>query len=674
MDLAGVDQILSKLEEDADVEKDIHKFTLRLLERLKIITSANSVAFVAPVSVGLSTESLKGLPNPWLVLAIIGQSLDDQAIKYLESLDINSEIPNASLDAPQERSWRSGDRTYLSNPLLGDVGCLGMVLLTISGPCPFEVQQVMAALLKGFTEILGDRLQIHDRRSWAELKLLFDRFLIELYAVTGYSELVGCLAHDLPGIVNCPRVAVLERNSRGRWRLAAISGTPSIVHRTESVVALERFVASVGKTKKPLLCRAPQEMRFTTGADVVESGVATCESDDIESDLLVVPIPQRPPASNQDTKRLVSPENVLLFQWSKPSELQESIPRIRLLMPHLVTAFGQQRRRVWWGAGNLMSRRGGLSSNWTPLLRWASLPTLIGVLIWLTIDLEVNFDIEAKGQIEPIDQRFIFATCDGQIEDMAVQDGSHVVPGQLLLRLRSPDLEFRQTELEGEIATARKRRDGLNVAINQLDPAQRETLITSRQLAAELEGLDERLRGLAGLQELIRQQRLSLALRAPIEGTVVTWDARRNLESRPIKRGDSLLKVASISGPWRLRLWVPDKDIAHVREKNATPENQDVSYARNGLEVTFRMFSRPAETYRGTLASIGNSVQMVDGLGPVVPVDVRFDRDSVSDLQVNATALGRIHCGRRTWWRVWTRSLVEMLRLKFWFFGSILPG
>lgn len=669
LDLARIDQILDNLDHEAEDEPDIRKFTFRLLEQLKLVTGANSAAFVTAID--SEVQSTTGLTSQerssWVTLALAGEPLDDQFAKRLEPLCGITGKPANGLPPRLHRTWREDGRAYFATALCGDMGLLGAIVFTISEPCPSAAEDGLIALLQGFAEVFGDRLRGHERRSWAELQSVFDRFLTELYAAPGHTELAGCLAHDLPSLVKCQRVAVVRQTKMGRWRVEAVTGAAQIKHRTETIVAFERLVRKASRSGKPLLCRAPDSLRIATfnGSEeaTLNNGLAETEI----PDTLLLPLADRGSVPGQGSGSSL----VLVLQWAAADQLNANIVTIRRVMPHLSAAWSHANRRAWWTPGSVISNLLGKRSRLAVFARWAALSVVVGSLIWATSDIEVDFDIEAKGKLEPVDQRFIFATHDGYVEDLAVEDGSQVVPGQLLVQLRSSDLELRQREIEGEIATARKRRDGLSIAINQLNPGQRDTLITSRQLAAEVESLDEKLRGLAGLQELIRKQQDSLALRCPIEGSVVTWDARRNLESRPVKRGDSLLKVAQISGPWRLRLWVPDREIAHLKEFGSTPNDNQNSDVRTGPAVTFRMISRPGESYQGTLVSIGNTVQVFDDLGPAIPVDFLFDREQVPGLQVNATAVGRIHCGRRLWWYVWSRSLIETIQRRFWFIGGI---
>jgi hypothetical protein len=673
IDVGPIDQILNKLEHDAKSATDGLGFTSRLLRQLRSISGATSAAFIALIDSDSESRFPSSLPTAsWVVIVSVGESIDRGFQGQLARL---ADFPtkNASSGTTSAHAiWRENDRAHFAVPLVGDFGTLGAIVYAFPEPCPAAAEEGLLALLEGFAQILADRLNFQERRASIEQQRNFDLFLIELYTADRGTGVESCLAHDLPSIVKCERIAVSSQRAPGRWKVTAITGTPEIARQTETVLEIEKLATEAARSGTPRFIRAPNSIRL---APTKSLGLANGQVglNDGESDTLLLPLLAPPSGSEMraGSDRNASPV-VLMFQWSESTGIEGSLARIRRLMPHVQAACSQIGRKRWWMPGahfSILSRPRSLR---LAILRRVAVAALVSAAIWMTLAWEVDFDIEAKGLLEPIEQRIIFATHDGQVERLAVEEGSLVTPGQILIELRSAELELRQSELEGEIATTIKRREGLRVAINQLDPGQRDSLVASRQLAAELESLDEKLRGLSTLQELARQQLDSLVIRCPIEGTVVTWDARRNLDSRPIRRGDSLLKVARIAGPWRLRLWVPDKEISHLRNFGSGSRNDgDSAPKANELEVAFQLVSQPGVSNRGKLISIGNTVQMIDDRGPVIPVDFAVDRERVGGLQVNATAIGRIRCGRRPWWYVWTRSFSETLRQKFWFLGCI---
>src|SRR6185369_14750317 len=84
------------------------------------------------------------------------------------------------------------------------------------------------------------------------------------------------------------------------------------------------------------------------------------------------------------------------------------------------------------------------------------------------------------------------------------------------------------------------------------------------RLSADEEELKELLTNLAQQQGVLRIQQEELQAKSPLDGQVITWNVRELLEARPVQRGQSLLAVADLAGPWVLEIEVPDDHISHI--------------------------------------------------------------------------------------------------------------
>src|SRR5206468_461032 len=94
-------------------------------------------------------------------------------------------------------------------------------------------------------------------------------------------------------------------------------------------------------------------------------------------------------------------------------------------------------------------------------------------------------------------------------------------------------------------------------------------------------------------QAVLESQREDLLVRSPLTGQVLTWNLRQSLESRPVLRGQLLLQVADLTGPWILEAEIPDDRVGHVleaRKKLGRP-----------LAVTFMIATEPGVLYQGNI-------------------------------------------------------------------------
>jgi hypothetical protein len=130
------------------------------------------------------------------------------------------------------------------------------------------------------------------------------------------------------------------------------------------------------------------------------------------------------------------------------------------------------------------------------------------------------------------------------------------------------------------------------------------------------------------------------------------------LEARPVQRGQTLLSVADLDGPWELELRLPDYRAGHVLAARAQ--------AGDELGVTFALASEPGTEYRGNITNVGLSTELDDKSVPTVLVTVQFDRDKVAGLRPGATAIAQIHCGRRSIGYVWLHDLFEAVQSHWW--------
>ena len=79
---------------------------------------------------------------------------------------------------------------------------------------------------------------------------------------------------------------------------------------------------------------------------------------------------------------------------------------------------------------------------------------------------------------------------------------------------------------------------------------------------------------------------------SPIDGQILTWDVEPQLlESRPVQRGQVLLAVGDLAGPWQLELRLPDDHAGYVLEAEQTIDPK--------LDVDFLLATDPGTTYRG---------------------------------------------------------------------------
>ena len=265
----------------------------------------------------------------------------------------------------------------------------------------------------------------------------------------------------------------------------------------------------------------------------------------------------------------------------------------------------------------------------------------------------------------------MFARSDGIVDEIHVKHGDTVKEGDVLATLRKPQLAFEFSRLAGEITTAQSRLDSIRAARLAAgeSPSEKQN-DKSNQLTAEEEEVKALLTGLKQQEQILKLQETDLEMRSPMSGTVITWNIEELLAARPVARGQDLLTVADLSGKWVLEVEVPDYRIGHVL---AAQEEQRSEHKSDELPTSFVLATEPGARYDGTvqrvaLAAETEKVEKANGANVLVTVAIKNPAAIPADeLRPGATAIVKIHCGRRSLGYVWLHELWETIQSRVLF-------
>jgi multidrug efflux pump subunit AcrA (membrane-fusion protein) len=301
------------------------------------------------------------------------------------------------------------------------------------------------------------------------------------------------------------------------------------------------------------------------------------------------------------------------------------------------------------------------------IAKWA---TVIGFALMLAFALAIPtpFRVEIQGTLQPVAQREVYAEMDGVVARVFVEDDQQVREGDPLVTVRSPDLEIEVQEVIGEMRALAKKRDGLELTINQLQNQDRD-LIRERQLSSEIAELDTRLNTLREKEAALRAEQEKLTVFAPIDGAIASQDIERHLRTRPVQRGDALLRIVSFSGPWQLELLVPDADSGHVRTALFGNQESDGNSAASsaGRSIEYVIASSPDRKFVARAEWMADSARNPSGNGVFLDLIASVDPQVAAQSHMGATVYAYVDCGLEPFWYVWSRPLVEFIQRKLWF-------
>src|SRR4029079_11180102 len=96
--------------------------------------------------------------------------------------------------------------------------------------------------------------------------------------------------------------------------------------------------------------------------------------------------------------------------------------------------------------------------------------------------------------------------------------------------------------------------------------------------------------------DIERLKQKSLEITSPIDGKVVTWKVRENIENRPVNTGARLMEIADATKDWELEIDVPESKLGHIEEYR---QKLLASDPHAHLEVTFILFTHPDTDLHG---------------------------------------------------------------------------
>jgi len=650
-----IDRLLEELER-ASHASSRRKFFDSALERLKFLLRARGVCIL-----------MRAASEQWIPVARLGVL----AGNYVDSF----RSPSST-----QAFWTSPDLRFLAVPIrkLAEVDSQwhrGAVAIEFEqAPSSSEIDE-LAKLCDAFAEVLA-------LRQWSELEALLDlkwlsfqRSLSELANTSSLGEAAVSLANDLAALLNADRVALTRLSPTGIQTLA-VSGVVRLEPKAEAAVAIRDISRSAMEHLRPISQHMPRksptgenESPRSTTAPTSASNAATLPNEHrtglLENYLclpLVAPTRRGRPVATA----------AVLIEWNEYECFLSGTGTLNYVFPAFAASWLQHQR--WLAVPYAVRRMFGAMqpghlSRWTgKLVRVASLAACIAAGAW-ALCLPASLRIEAEGSLQPANQRVVFAPLDGLIEQILVSDGQEVKAGDKLAEMRSPMLEIQLQEVQGEMRANAEKRDGLNVAINQLANENPSAYALQSKFSSEIRELETQLQTLDKKQDAIRIEQQKLSLTAPIDGLVIARQIERFLNSRPVRRGDALLRVVQLDGPWQLELTVADQDAGYLKRKlfpasTATSGAIDPNASR---DLEFVIASQPTEKLTARATWMSHTARNPQGTAVVVDLLAEVDEAVAARGHMGATVYAYVDCGQQPFWFVWSRPLIEAIQRKLWF-------
>jgi hypothetical protein len=455
-------------------------------------------------------------------------------------------------------------------------------------------------------------------------------------------------------------VATLHGN---KAKVIAISGQDSIENRSNIVQALNRLATRVVRSGEPLWYDGSTEDLPPQLEEAIEEYVDLSHGRTvtilpihrpertIEGDVLAK---QSVPVESRSKKEVIGA--LIVEQIETQLSRQTLEGRVDLVYEHSCRALSNTLAHeqlflmpLWRFLGRL-----------TWLFRGSALPKTLAVLGLLALAtlamflVQIDFDLEGNGSLQPLNQRQVFAHIDGEVDEVLVEHGSTVKLGDTVVKLRNRDLEVQITNLQGQMTVARSEWQSATYQL-RLGTAGKDA--ERFQLESKIRQLDEQLKGQAAELEILLEKQAKLARTAPISGEVTTWEVEKNLRTRPVQAGQVLLNIADPTGAWEVEVLMPEKRMKYLDDAFGRLNTDE-------LKVEFILMTDPSKTHTGLLSKqqVHQRAEVEGDEGPVVKLRVIPDSMEGISRRPGTRVIADVKCGKRSAAFTWFYEVIEWVR------------
>jgi multidrug efflux pump subunit AcrA (membrane-fusion protein) len=501
------------------------------------------------------------------------------------------------------------------------------------------------------------------------------RFALAIHAGLDLRRTAAAIANETRRLADCDRTSVCVYRYR-RAEAAAFSGQDYFDRRSKLVKLVEALATAVAATGETIVWPRPDAAL----APQIETALDAYLDESQARALIVIPLGETGDADEPSTAEVPAidavarnvagvlvaeqiaarhdapaegrekhetarrdPPHGRQPQPERPADFDAALAEwrtVRSLAPHCAAALANAARHD--AVPLRLLTRSAAAVGAAGALRNLPKTTLIGgsilaVILALCL-VPYRFEIEARGTLQPIVRRDVFASADGTIDKIHIRTGDRVAANDVLFELRHNELDVAEADLIKQI----------NENEQELLNAQRAYNEGSRTLsAAEVNRLlgqvavfEQRRDSLRRQAQLFAERREQLRVRSPIAGQVATWNVSELLAERPVRRGQTLTSLVDPDGEWEVEIRVPEDRFGHLVESHDA--------GKEPLSVTFVLATDPGREYVGTVRKMHLAAEPHGEEGNVVRVVAAIDKKQLAQLQTGADVRVRIDCGRRS--------------------------
>lgn len=547
---------------------------------------------------------------------------------------------------------KQGQLAFLFAPILIGKKAIGLLEVVLTAPSDRELKRVITRLA---TELAGiaaafcqkrEWMQLHEERAFARD---LDRFVMQAYQSLVPEEVAFVLANEGKKLIGCDQLSVAMR-SGGGFKIGSVSAALALEPNSPAIRAMTALAQAVADWGELVGYEGARDESLPP--DVLRSLDAYLS---LSNPMYLVAMPLK--------GKLGDVVGVLLAESFERSPFTARCRgRLEAIAGHAASALSNaqthDRLPLKWFTRPLADLRSHKGSSVT---RWTFRLGILALVALVVMGIQLPRRMEATGQLAPSERRIVYSPRNGKVLDLAIHHGDRVEKGQELLFLEDHETQLKVDQLLVKMSSFDQKIGYLDEQLaRNLLPKERTDLLAER-IKANYEFNRAKVERDMLLGEVRNPRKAVVA--SPLSGRVVTFDPKEKLIGKTVKTGDPLLRIADVSGPWEIELYLPESSVGPIREALTTSKS---------LDVQILVTSDPHRSYSAVLTpeGLGGETTVRDDK-VVLPARVTLtDRTLLSQLAnmpVGVEVHARINCGYTPAGSVWFNEVWDFLYRRFVF-------
>ena len=588
-------------------------------------------------------------------------------LEYIVNSNTPQLVPPASSFGDERLGANPTRQLLVVHPMGADNQVEGLIEIFQRADTNPQTQKGYLQFLKQMCELAAEWFKNRKLRHFSDRHTLWaqaDQFSRAVHQSLDVRETCYTVVNEGRRLLGCDRVTIAILRG-GKCRVEAVSGQDTLDNRSNVVTLLGKVATRVVKSGEPLWYAGTTEDL----PPQIEQAIEEYVDQSYTKSLAVVPLRKPHPADAAPTTATSATDSEQAHQGPIVGaliveQIESEIPR-EILAPRLDMVYEHSTRAI---SNALDYNSLFLMPVWRTLgksrvvVKGRNLPKTVviagAIIAFLMIGLLIptNFDMRAKGTLQPVTKQDIFAPVSGDVLEVLKDNGQMVEQGEILVKLRNRELERQFQQVEGDYNTALERASAYSQQLisssKSLTEAERDRLL------ADLATERRKLGPLEKQFELVQERIEQLTVRSPIAGKVISWDVRKTLLNRPVETGQVLMTVAAADTEYEVELYMPERKMKHLANAR-----QDVKRANPDadLRVVYILMTDPGVYHEGTLVRVHGAAETHEEQGNMVRLHVRPD-DEIVNPRPGATLTADVHCGKAPLLWNWLHEAWEYLQ------------